>query len=309
MFTAQKTLFLYAVSPVHMGAGQAIGLIDNPIQREVHTGHPVFAGSGIKGAVRHRFYALLSKEDKRLERYFGADSQAASDYAGAVSFSDAQLVLFPVRCTKAGYVYATSPLALARAKRLLALSGLKTWDDVAEPEPNKCVVTQEHLLVEKTNDKGQKNKMLYVEAYELNAKPDEKLKAIATILANYALADDQDFFKNKIISDLVLMNNDDFGYFVKNATSIEPHVRIVPETGVAKDGGLFYTENLPPESVMIQNVMATAERSKAGTDKAEDVLSFVLEGDLGLHGKLLQVGGDATTGRGQVLVNVAGGAK
>ncbi|MCB1659751.1 MAG: hypothetical protein KDI39_16145, partial [Pseudomonadales bacterium] len=102
---------------------------------------------------------------------------------------------------------------------------------------------------------------------------------------------------------------DEFGYFVKNATSIEPHVRIVPETGVAKDGGLFYTENLPPESVMIQNVMATAERSKAGTDKAEDVLAFVLDGDLGLNGKLLQVGGDATTGRGQVLVNVAGGAK
>lgn len=300
MFTAQKTLFLYAVSPVHMGAGQAIGLIDNPIQREVHTNHPVFAGSGIKGAVRHRFYALLPKEDNRLTRYFGADSQGASDYAGAVSFSDAQLVLFPVRCTKAGYVYATSPLALARAKRLLTLSGLKTWDDLAKPAQNNCIVTNDGLLTA--------NK-LYVEAYELIAKPDEKLKSIATTLANYALANDQDFFKNKIISDLVLMSDDDFGYFIKNATSIEPHVRINKDTGVAEAGGLFYTENLPPESVMIQNVMATAERSKAGTDKAEDVLAFVLDGDLGLNGKLLQVGGDATTGRGQVLVNVAGGAK
>ncbi len=309
MFTAQKTLFLYAVSPVHMGAGQAIGLIDNPIQREVHTGHPVFAGSGIKGAVRHRFYALLPKEDNRLTRYFGADSQAASDYAGAVSFSDAQLVLFPVRCTKAGYVYATSPLALARAKRLLTLSGLKTWDDLASPTSTQCVVIQDHLLVEKVNDKGQRNKMLYVEAYELTAKTDDKLKAIATTLANYALANDQDFFKNKIINDLVLMSDDDFSYFVKNATSIEPHVRINKETGVAEAGGLFYTENLPPESVMIQNVMSSAERSKTPTDTDEDVLAFVLEGELGLNGQLLQVGGDATTGRGQVLVSVAGDAK
>lgn len=301
MFTAQKTLFLYAISPVHMGAGQAIGLIDNPIQREVHTNHPVFAGSGIKGAVRHRFYGLFPKEDTWLNRYFGADSKVASDYAGAVSFSDAQLVLFPVRCTKAGYVYATSPLALARAKRLLQQSGLAVWnDDIASPAPNNCLVTTNSLLTA--------NK-LYVEAYELAATQDDELKAIATILANYALANDQDFFKNKIISDLVLMNDDDFGYFVKNATSIEPHVRIVPETGVAKDGGLFYTENLPPESVMIQNVMASAERSKSGTDKAEDVLAFVLDGDIGLNGKLLQIGGDATTGRGQVLVNVAGGTK
>ena len=284
MFTAQKTLFLYAVSPVHMGAG-------------------------LKGAVRHRFYALLPKEDNRLTRYFGADSQAASDYAGAVSFSDAQLVLFPVRCTKAGYVYATSPLALARAKRLLTLSGLKTWDDLASPTSTQCVVIQDHLLVEKVNDKGQRNKMLYVEAYELTAKTDDKLKAIATTLANYALANDQDFFKNKIINDLVLMSDDDFSYFVKNATSIEPHVRINKETGVAEAGGLFYTENLPPESVMIQNVMSSAERSKTPTDTAEDVLAFVLEGELGLNGQLLQVGGDATTGRGQVLVSVAGDAK
>ena len=58
MFEKNAALFLYAVSPVHMGAGQAIGVIDNPIQRERHTGHPCFAGSGIKGAVRHGFTAM-----------------------------------------------------------------------------------------------------------------------------------------------------------------------------------------------------------------------------------------------------------
>ena len=43
MFQQKAAVFLYAVSPVHMGAGQAIGVIDNPIQRERHTGHPCFA--------------------------------------------------------------------------------------------------------------------------------------------------------------------------------------------------------------------------------------------------------------------------
>ncbi|MGQ9918070.1 MAG: RAMP superfamily CRISPR-associated protein, partial [Bryobacteraceae bacterium] len=58
MFQKQSAVFLYAVSPVHMGTGQAIGVIDNPVQRERHTGHPCFAGSGIKGAVRHGFVQL-----------------------------------------------------------------------------------------------------------------------------------------------------------------------------------------------------------------------------------------------------------
>lgn len=298
MFTSNKAVFLYAVSPVHMGAGQAIGLIDNPIQREIHTNHPVFAGSGIKGAVRHQFYSQRQDEKAELERYFGKDSQASSDYAGAISFSDAQLVLFPVRCNKAGYVYATSPMALARAKRLLQQAGLEVWADPGTPKSGDCSVTQTELL---TNDK------LFVEAYELNAKADDALAKIAEQLADYALSDTQSFFKAKVKTDLVLMNDDDFGYFVKHATSIEPHVRINQETGVAAGGGLFYTENLPPESLMIQLIMASDERSKSGATKSSAVLDWVLKGDKGLHDKLLQVGGDATTGRGQVLVHVARG--
>ncbi|MEF9956446.1 MAG: type III-B CRISPR module RAMP protein Cmr4 [Acinetobacter sp.] len=297
MFTANKALFLYAISPVHLGAGQAIGLIDNPIQREVHTGHPIFAGSGVKGAVRHQFYSHRVDERDELNRYFGADSKSNSDYAGAVSFSDAQLVLFPVRANKSGYVYATSPLALARVKRLLDQVGLATWQDIKAPETNHAIVTSTEILTD--------NK-LFVEGYELNAKSSDELKKIAETLSNYALADNQSFFKGKIKTDLVLMSDDDFGYFVKNATSVEPHVRINPETGVAEGGGLFYTENLPPESVMIQMVMASNERSKQGSTLADGVLNWVLNGDKGLNGRLLQVGGDATTGRGQVLVHVAG---
>ncbi len=294
MFTANKALFLYAISPVHLGAGQAIGLIDNPIQREVHTGHPIFAGSGIKGAVRHQFYS--QREESELNRYFGPKD--GSDYAGAVSFSDAQLLLFPVRANKAGYVYATSPLALARAKRLLQQTNLAVWNnDIQIPQTNHAVVTTTDIL---TDGK------LFVEAYELNAKQDNELKAIAEMLANYALSDNQTFFKEKIKTDLVLMSDDDFGYFVKNATSVEPHVRIDPQTGVAQGGGLFYTENLPPESVMIQMVMASNERSKQGTTTADEVLNWVLDGEKGLNNRLLQVGGDATTGRGQVLIHVAG---
>lgn len=37
MFQAQQLVFYNCLSPVHMGAGTAVGAIDNPIQREVHT--------------------------------------------------------------------------------------------------------------------------------------------------------------------------------------------------------------------------------------------------------------------------------
>lgn len=97
-----------------MGAGTALGLIDNPIAREVHSQHPVLAGSGLKGAIRHNLWAAQpvadkSDKDSKLNRYFGSESQADKPHAGAVSLSDAQLLLFPVRSARNGFVYATSP--------------------------------------------------------------------------------------------------------------------------------------------------------------------------------------------------------
>lgn len=305
MFQAQKALFIYCVSPIHMGAGTAIGLIDNPIQRERHTDYPMMAGSGLKGAVRHRFQA--DGWDKELiARIFGPETNA-SDHAGAISFGDAQLVAFPVRCTKRAYVYATSPMALARMKRLLALALANQVPSLPDMsvESGQCAIANPDLLTGDSRDK------LHLEAFELKAVVNKNLMQISDWLANYALpaGDAYAFFREKLKTDLVLLPDEDFGYFVKNATVVEPHVRINDKTGTADDGGLFYTENLPPESLLLAPLMATAERSGKGAMPAEEVLAAVLKGNeglKGLNGQLVQVGGDATTGRGQVIITAVG---
>lgn len=292
MYQAHTALFFYAVSPIHMGAGTAFGLIDSPIQRERHTGHPLFAGSGIKGAIRHRFAQLPGwKEGDLLGRLFGPEGGEL--YAGAVSFGDAQLVAFPVRSVKRGYVYATSPLALARASRMLELLGKPglpvAVKNLAEGDANVC-------------DAGlASGGMLALEAFEYTASDSAELKTIAAWLAEHALpkGDAHAFFREKIKTDLVLLSDEDFAYFAKNATVVEPHVRIDDKTGTASDGGLFYVENLPPESLLIAPLMASAERSGKGEVAAEAVMSHVLAN---LDGQLIQIGGDATTGRGQVVV-------
>ncbi|MDX1604609.1 MAG: type III-B CRISPR module RAMP protein Cmr4 [Candidatus Competibacterales bacterium] len=145
MFEQQAAVFLYAVSPVHLGAGTATGLIDNPIQRERYTRHPSFAGSGIKGAVRHAFEAL-GGAPTLIDRLFGPPCQSNELHAGAVSFGDAQLVAFPVRSLRGGYVYATCPQALALAQRLLQLTGnARDWT-VPDVEDGRCHLANRALL-------------------------------------------------------------------------------------------------------------------------------------------------------------------
>lgn len=295
MFEQQCAMFLYAVSPVHVGAGQAIGVIDNPIQRERHTRHPAFAGSGIKGAVRHAWQQLGGSTD-HVKRLFGPPP-GESLYAGALSFGDAQLVVFPVRSLRGAYVYATCPLALARAQRLLAIVHCEVDWSVPALFEGECLVANQGLLFD-----GK----LHLEVFQYDARMDgdQRASAIGEELAKLALGDEQDYFSRKVANDLVVLSDRDFSYFSENATLVETHVCIDPETGAAKDGGLFYTENLPPEAILLAPILASATRS--GSDKLEaDVVLSQLHSVL--HGRLLQIGGDATTGRGLLKARIVGG--
>jgi CRISPR-associated protein Cmr4 len=296
MFEKHAAVFLYAISPVHMGAGQAIGVIDNPIQRERHTNHPCFAGSGIKGAVRHAWRAL-GGDEALLTKILGPDAGSSELYAGAVSFGDAQLVAFPVRSLRGGYVYATCPQALARAQRLLGLTGVSVSWPALSVSDGHCLIANPALL---SGDR------LHLEAFEYLARVSQDLPGIAQDIAAKALPDGDKytFFREKLKTDLVVLADTDFAYFAENATLVEPHVRIDDATGTAADGGLFYTENLPPEAILIAPLMCSRTRTGREDEEAESVMAKIKNV---IDGKLLQIGGDATTGRGLVLAKIVEG--
>ncbi len=306
MFTEKKAMFIYCASPVHMGAGTSLGVIDNPIQRERHTEHPVMAGSGIKGAMRHP--AEGNGIDKgTASKIFGPEPAKNDDgHAGAISFSDGQIVLFPVRCLKEGFVYATCPLALARLARLLDAVGVK--HDIAptiKVMEGQCATATDEVLA------GGK---LILEAYEYTDVTTCRatLETAAKWLSENVIPSDGgfSFFKEKIARHTVVLNDGEFAFFVKNATVVEPHVCIDDASGTAKDRGLFFTENLPPESLLVSLAMASEERKKKGSeedgkDSAATIIGKITEG---FNNKMLQIGGDATTGRGQVFIKFVGGA-
>jgi CRISPR-associated protein Cmr4 len=310
MFTAKRLMFLYAVTPVHLGAGTAIGVIDNPIQRERHTEHPVFAGSGLKGALRQVAEGQWRQDPGKVARVFGPDTNAA-EHAGAASFADAQVVAFPVRSLKEGYVYATSPYALHRLGRLAEIAGAAGFPADALPPltDSQAVVRTDRLLAKRDDkDKGR----LILESYAFDPLSDNgALVKVAAWLAQNALPPGpaHQFFRDKLASDLVLLSDTQFSFFVSNSTVVEPHVRIDDSSGTAADGGLFFTENLPPESLMASLVMASVERRKKGDGgaeltPAEAILKTVTDT---FSSTTVQIGGDATTGRGQVVVSFVGG--
>ena len=121
-----RILYIFTRTPLHIGAGSSVGAIDQPVQRERHTGFPIIPASSLKGTFADAWNEELLPEVRqdgteakvRMTKegdasdaawLFGSDSDAHAS-AGALQFSEAKVLAFPVRSAKGSFAWVTSPL-------------------------------------------------------------------------------------------------------------------------------------------------------------------------------------------------------
>ena len=130
MYKLARPLFLHCLSPLHAGTGSDLGYIDLPIQREKHTGFPKVEASSLKGALREIFegnedklkppFDILKKVNlqNNIDLSFGSENDNS---AGALGFTDARLLFFPVKSLKGIFAWITCPRILEKFKSELEL--------------------------------------------------------------------------------------------------------------------------------------------------------------------------------------------
>jgi len=288
---------LYCLSPLHAGAGQAVGAVDLPIQRERHTGWPDVQASGVKGAFRDwflRYYAAVGRDcldremqaDELTKRVFGREEGSSEEggekqagQAGAVSVSDARLLAFPVRSNIAPFVWVTCPAVLKRLARDMKLCMPQTPIPAAAPQGELKYVSVS----------GGAAKEVILE--DLVVKPDAE-GTDAKLL--------QELFKLLApnVDRLLLITDEDFSFLVRTATEIQPQIKIDHDTGTTKDGSLRYQELLPADSVLY--VLTFFSRERNGKDPLlPNVIRDCVTQAISTH---VQMGGDLTLGRGLMEV-------
>lgn len=106
--------FVHALSPLHAGTGQGVGVIDMPVAREAATGLPFLPGSSLKGSLRDQCI-----DADMCRKLFGPhpDTDNASDHAGSTQITDQRLLLLPVRSLAGVFAWVTSPYILRRFVR------------------------------------------------------------------------------------------------------------------------------------------------------------------------------------------------
>lgn len=280
---------LHAISPVHAGAGSATGAVDLPVQRERHTGWPHIQASGVKGAFRdhcERVWMqrdieidLEVKEDKKKRaielgnRIFGR-SEGKKSQAGAVAFSDARLLAFPVRSSAAPFVWVMCPALLKRLARDLVLTGL---DDGGIAQAK--VASDDYYCL-----RGGITGKVILEDICLRQQEND-CPELGNIFSN--LVPD--------VERLLLIPDDHFSFLMETATEVQAQIKIQAETGTTQAGSLRYQELLPADSVLYTLVFFGDERAEKENMIVLDTLKNAVKDAVATH---IQLGGDLTLGRG-----------
>jgi CRISPR-associated protein Cmr4 len=268
----QKIMRIFTRTPLHVGAGNSVGVVDSPVQRERHTRFPIIPGSSLKGVLRD---LEVTESDKSW--LFGEGSDKDSS-AGSLLIGEARVLAFPVRSAKNSFAWITCPLILERFKR----DAKCNFEIPVFESENECFACEEVKLNEKVileeycfSSKGEPESDILGELKDIH--PDEIWQSLG--------------------ERLVIVSDEIFSYFVSNACEVVTRICVDDETGVVKEHALFNQEQVPSETMFYAVIGAQAMRGNS----EEEALAKLSEA-LKNANSLIQVGGDETIGLGYCSV-------
>lgn len=286
-----RIFHLQALSALHVGTGQGIGVVDLPIARAKATNLPIVAGSALKGVLRDEAKSQMDLSDQDIQTLFGPNNTEAT-HAGAIAFGDAQLLLLPIRSFAGTVAYATCPYILRQYQRDVG-GNL----DIPKLEADKARVSEGSALFVANSKMALED--LDIEAYETGLATQWAEKITEQLypegVAQFKL------WRDAVTSRFVILPDDIFSFLADTATEIRTRIRIDRDTRVVMNGALWTEENLPAETVLWGVLGISASRKKEEQRPTEDLAAL-----LPVNQELsLQIGGKHTVGRGlcRLLLN------
>lgn len=288
-----RLAFVHALSPLHAGTGQGAGVIDLPIAREKATGLPYLAGSSLKGVLR----AQSNDADRTL--IFGADTNdiaTDSNAASPAQFSDQRLLLLPVRSLAGTFAWVTSPYILRRFARDIEDAQITP---PSSPIPGiettkQCSIASEGSKIVMLTDP----QTVYLEDLDLEPQTSAGASTWATWIGKYVFPDDADW-QRMLVERICIVHDDVFNFLIDTATEITARIKLQEDSKTVQQGGLWYEEALPTETILFGLALAAPPRASTVTTQR------VFEVIEGIAKQTLQLGGKATVGRGICRMQLA----
>ena len=306
-------LLIRTITPLHIGVGRTVGVVDLPIVRDA-LGFPVIPTSSLKGALRSQLKdsGALSEDDVKI--LFGPEPGEEA-YAGAVAFTDGYLLAIPARSLRGIWALVTSPILIHRFLRILQMmysleSSKKELEELkklaekllGESEAMEvdqalvCKDCKKRLSIEITG----KESIIVNEEFQFECKQSENLKG---------------FFERINIPEawrVVLIHDDRIRDVIERSILRRARVRLKEDKTVGE--GPWSEEDLPADTfffnVLFYSKPRSPQRSQEKMNNAEDVRNKVIKTiftDYNQKRGYAIFGGHETIGRGIVeLIGLVG---
>jgi CRISPR-associated protein Cmr4 len=239
---------------------------------------------------------------KAISLAFGPEK--GDEHAGSLGFTDARILLFPVKSAKGVFAWVTCPKVLDRFRKELELAKIENIPPM--PPENTVPDTGRSLLI---------SGKVVLEEYTFEVSTNNTCTQLANWLSKNVLPRDgsYQYLQDKMKRDIVVLKDDEFTDFVTMSTEVIART-IIGKEGTAEN--LWYEEYLPTESVLyslaLTSPVMVAEDSEKGIfqnntpeKEAERVMKFFKTG----IPEVIQIGGNQTIGKGIVRIVTKGGAK
>jgi CRISPR-associated protein Cmr4 len=188
-------------------------------------------------------------------------------------FTDLRILCLPVRSFFGVFAYATCPLILERLRRHAEAFGITGFENLSVAvNGTQIALTRDSAL--------HKDGKVYLEDLDLAVKTGQQVDAVAQAIADKLLPEGE---RSHFIARFAVVSNDVFTFLSETATEVVARVRLEDNTKTVASGGLWYEEAVPAEALFYGFVGATSAEPSLASLQID---------------QLLQIGGDATIGRG-----------
>ncbi len=261
----------YTLTPLHAGSGDSTGVVDLPVQREKHTEYPVVYSSSMKGSLKWFFH-----NDPNSEAIFGGEDERKG--SGQMVFTDAKILLFPVRSSEGVFKWATCPFVLERLQRDLKFLGISLNTLTVNPKPTDAAgfgwkdipkLLLEDFVIDVSNESSVMGTLF---------------SQIKILLSSLEPAELEERF--------VLVSDNVFKTLVTTATQVIARNVLDETTKTSKN--LWYEEVVPADAVFY-TIMKPTYRD----DGATLLNAFVAK----VQDEIFQIGGNETIGYGFVKMS------
>ncbi len=306
-----ETYLMRVLTPMHVGAGEGLGYIDLPIEREAHTDFPLVQSTAIKGAIRTleilRIAKKLDEKKKQELRDFAKDQLNIKEVDKLGKATLIERILENVKDDKLQNAPNSIKSILNDINNLANKLGKKDKEGnlsfvearilffpVKSLRGIFALVTCPYVLERFRKDTGVNISLPESPKFESECIVREDSIVTANdqlVLEEFVLTaktkniqiEDQSLSTIIDLKRVAVVHDDLFSHIVKNYTEVQTHIKVDIEKGTVEEGALWTEEYVPAEAIFYFKVI-----SKNG--------SFITIPNI------LQIGGNSSTGKGIVEV-------